>query len=205
MHVLHLPHEPAPLPTALHAGFLALLPRIELHAAIAARRLRCPVRQADFVAEVVALAWDWYVRLARRGKDASAFAGTFAAFAARAVASGRRVCGSESSKDVLSPLAQYRGQFLVVSLPDCSTPASNPLKEALADNTVTPPDEQACFRIDFPHWLSTRSKRDRDIARSLMFGEGTLAVADRHGLSPGRVSQLRRDFGRDWQRFCGES
>jgi hypothetical protein len=36
----------------------------------------------------------------------------------------------------------------------------------------------------------------------LMVGERTLAVADGYGLSPGRISQLRREFHDDWERFC---
>jgi hypothetical protein len=36
-----------------------------------------------------------------------------------------------------------------------------------------------------------------------MVGERTLDVADKHGLTAGRVSQLRRDFYQDWARFCG--
>ena len=37
-----------------------------------------------------------------------------------------------------------------------------------------------------------------------MAGERTTAAAHRHGLSMARVSQLRREFHRDWQKFCGE-
>ena len=34
--------------------------------------------------------------------------------------------------------------------------------------------------------------------------ERTLDVAGRHGLSPGRVSQLRREFLTDWRRYISE-
>jgi len=37
-----------------------------------------------------------------------------------------------------------------------------------------------------------------------MVGERTLDVADRYGLSPGRISQLRDAFHRWWLTFCGE-
>ena len=37
-----------------------------------------------------------------------------------------------------------------------------------------------------------------------MVGERTTDVADRHGLSQPRVSQLRREFMADWRRFTGE-
>jgi hypothetical protein len=55
----------APLPPqglalhALHAGFLALLPRVELYARVFFRHLRCGHRQEEAVAEAAALAWKW--------------------------------------------------------------------------------------------------------------------------------------------------
>jgi hypothetical protein len=187
----------------LQARFLSILPRIELHGRISFRHLRCADARADAVAEVVAIAWRWHLGLAQRGKDATQFPATLATFAARAVRAGRRVCGRERSRDALSPTAQRQHQFVVERLPDGSTLSSNPLTEALRDNTLTPPPEQASFRIDFPRWLKTRSERDRLLAEALMTGERTLDVSTRFGLSPARVSQLRRDFHEDWQRFCG--
>jgi hypothetical protein len=37
-----------------------------------------------------------------------------------------------------------------------------------------------------------------------MIGERTLDVADRYGLCPGRISQLRREFCQDWRIFSGD-
>jgi hypothetical protein len=51
---------------------------------------------------------------------------TLATVAARAVRSGRRVCGQERAKDELSALAQQRHGFVVEKLPDCSTSAGTP-------------------------------------------------------------------------------
>ena len=103
---------------------------------------------------------------------------------------------------MLSPLAQtasplHRGQ----RCPTTSTLSANPLCEALADNTVTPVDEQVAFRMDFPQWLSTYPDRDRRIALDLMAGERTLDVADKYALSAGRVSQMRTQFHDSWNRF----
>jgi hypothetical protein len=187
----------------LQARFLSILPRIELHGRLSFRHLRCADLRANAVAEMVALAWAWHLRLAERGKDATRFPGALAIYAARAVRAGRRLCGQERAKDVLSPTAQRRRQFVVESLPDFSTLSSNPLTEALCDNMQTPPPEQAAFRCDFPAWLQTRSERDRRLAENLMRGERTQDVSSRFGLSPARISQLRRDFHDDWQRFCG--
>src|SRR5262245_20971326 len=187
----------------LQVRFLSILPRIELHGRICFRFVRCPHRRADAVSEVIGLAWKWHLRLAERGKDATQFPSALATFAALAVKAGRRVCGRERARDALAPLAHRKHHFVVERLPDFSTLGGNPLAEALVDNTQTPPPEQVVFRCDFPAWLQTRSERDRRLAEDLMTGERTLDVSTRYGLSPARVSQLRRDFHDDWQRFCG--
>jgi hypothetical protein len=33
---------------------------------------------------------------------------------------------------------------------------------------------------------------------------GTMELANKHEMSPGRISQLRREFFKDWHRFHGE-
>src|SRR5579871_3070265 len=53
----------------LHAGFLRILPPIQVHAAISFRDIRCPSLRADRIAETIELAWKWYRRLAEKGKD----------------------------------------------------------------------------------------------------------------------------------------
>jgi hypothetical protein len=93
--------------------------------------------------------------------------------------------------------------FVVGTLPAFSTLAGNPLEEALQDNTQTPPDEQACFRLDFPAWLGRLGTRKRSIAEDMALGHRTQYLSRAYGVSPGRVSQLRREFHHDWQRFCG--
>jgi hypothetical protein len=191
----------------LQSRFLAaVLPRLARHAEVYFRHVRCPGRRADAVAEAVALAWKWFLRLTAHGKDVGDFVSTLAGYAARHVRVGRRLCGLEASKDVLSPLAQTRRGFLVQSLPahDSGT-AENPALDALIDNTQTPPDEQAAFRIDFPAWLDTLGERNRTIAVEMMVGEPTMELAPRHGLSPARISQLRRELCASWRRYTGET
>lgn len=186
---------------SLHAGFLSLLPRIETHARMAFRHLRCPHRQEDAVAETIAITWRWYVRATQRGKDVSQFVAAFAGFAARHVRSGRKLCGQKITKDVLSQQAQARRGFTVSPFPEGTSLNRSVLQEALHDNTQTPVPDQVAFRLDFPAWRRTRCQRDRRLIDALMAGERTLDVAARYGLSPGRVSQLRRELHDDWQRF----
>src|SRR5947207_2167008 len=122
---------------------------------------------------MIALSWLWFFRLAQRGKDATRFPSTLATFAARHVKNGRKLCGQEKSKDILSPLTQQRNGFAVGKLPDSSTLNGNPLDEALQDNTQSPVLDQVCFRLDFPAWLSDLGQRNRRIAEDLMVGGRT--------------------------------
>jgi len=202
----------------LQAAFLAIVPRIERHASMYFRDVKCPNKRADRIAEAVALAWKWYRRLAERGKDPSTFPAVFAALVSRAVRSGRRVCGQERAKDVLSPVAQHRHGFRVEHLPSSTRtdhealyakPRGQQIQDAfeqrLQDNTVTPVPDQAAFRIDFPSWLRTLTSRERRIVRAMIGNEQTKDLGRQFAVSPGRISQLRRQFERGWSRFSGEN
>jgi hypothetical protein len=48
----------------------------------------------------------------------------------------------------------------------------------------------------------TRSDRNRRLIEALISGDRTTEVAAKHGLSAARISQLRREFMEDWERFC---
>jgi len=184
---------------ALHrSAFVAFLPKIEGQARFAFRHSRCAHARADAVAEVVALCWIWFCRLAKRGKDATTFSTTLASFASRQVKSGRSLNGQENSKDILSATARRRRGFAIVRLGGAGGSRGAPWQEAVADNTRSPIPEQVAFRQDFPSWLTTLSQRDRTIIEDLTLGHRTLDVARKHGISPARVSQLRREFHQGW-------
>ena len=201
----------------LHAHFLSILPRIEAHAEFRFRHLRCPGRRDDAVAETIAVAWKWYLRLSERGKDVDQFVSTLADYAVRHVRSGRRLCGRERAGEVLSPHTQQAKEFRVEGLPSSmqrpheavhgvphGQRQADAFEERLRDNTVTAPDEQAAFRLDYPEWLATLSGRDRDIVGDMTLDLGTGELASRHRVSPSRISQLRRELHADWLHFQGE-
>jgi hypothetical protein len=50
-------------PKDLHAAFLAIVPKIKMRADIAFAYDRCANQKADKVAEAIALAWKWFVKL----------------------------------------------------------------------------------------------------------------------------------------------
>jgi hypothetical protein len=184
------------------ASFLAMLPGIERYGRVCFRDYKCGDRRNEAVAEMVALAWKWYVRLLERGKDPLPLAPALAVFAALAVKSGRRLVGQTPAQEALSPWAQARHGFAVRGLPRAATLAGWPCAEALRDNTRTPVPDQVSFRLDFPAWLASRTERDRRLIEDLMLGGRAKDVARKYGLSPSRVSQLRRGFLEDWQRFA---
>lgn len=199
----------------LHARFVELLPRIERHGRTVFRHLKCPATRADAIQEMLALAWKWFLRLTERGKNAAEFLAAFTRFLARAVRSGRRLIGMEKAKDVMCSQAQRRHGFKLESLSAPSVASYHDLysavhgqrqhdafEERLRDNTVTPVPEQAAFRIDWSSWLCGRTERDRRLIDDLMAGERTLDIRRKHGVSPARVSQLRREYHEDWERFC---
>jgi hypothetical protein len=183
----------------LHTQFLVILPRIEQHGRVRFRHLHRPA-QEEVIAEMVALCWLWFSRLAERGRDATRFPSALATYAARAVNSGRRLCGQDPARDALSASAQLRHRFVVTTLPD-NPLAGTPAGEALRDNTKSDVPTQVAFRLDFPAWRRSYSARDRRLLDDLMVGERTSDVAQKYGVSRARVSQLRRQFHDDWQQF----
>jgi hypothetical protein len=194
------PHDFCPVSVrALHATFLAILPRITEYGKVYFRHLKCPHAREEALAEMRAPAWLWFVRLAERGKDATQFVSALATFAARAVRSGRKVSGMDCAKDVLSPRAQQRHGFAVCTLPNFSTLNGSPIGEALQDNTRSEVPEAVAFKLDFPRWRASLCRRDR-----LMLGEHTGELARKFRLSASRVSQLRRQFHDDWQFFTAD-
>jgi hypothetical protein len=145
-----------PGPNPLQADFLVILPRIERHGHVYFRHVGCPHRKEELLAELRGLCWKWFVTLARRGKNAAEFVSALAGYAARAVHSGRRVCGHEKARDVLSAVARQRHGFRVEPFPASTrgpheqlyaTPHGQQLQdvfeERLRDNTLTPVPDQA--------------------------------------------------------------
>ncbi len=204
--------------TAARDGyFLSLLPRITTHAQIYFRHIKCPHRRADRIAETVAVAWKWYCRLFQRGKDITRFPMAFSSLAARAVRHGRRACSQERAKDVLSPRAQQLHGFLVEPLPHSTAVRRDKLygdplgqgkqdafEERFRDNTQTPVVDQVCVRLDWPRFLQTLSQRDRHLADYLSLGHNAKQAARKFRISPGRVTQLRQQWHREWHAFQGE-
>jgi hypothetical protein len=191
-------------------GFLQVLPAVETHAKIQFRRL--PVQQReDAIQEAIASAVVAYRRLAAQGRLHVAHPGTIATNAVHHVRNGRHVGGhQDGARDAMSSACHRRHGLEVVSYDRHRFPSS--LRNGtdgwrqlvLADRKVPVPD-LAAFRVDFGQWFQMRSRRDRSIISALIGGEQPSGVAERFGITRGRVSQLRRSYEQEWRTFQGEA
>jgi hypothetical protein len=179
--------------------FLTMLPQIRRQAAFAFRAQRAEARE-ELVEEVVALAYAAFVRLARRGKAALAYPTPLASFAIRRVRGGRSLGCPQNKDDVLSPYARRIRGFTVERLDECD-PQAGTWHQLLVEDRRAGPAETAAARLDLADWFRSLSPRQRRIARALALGEQTKVVAQRFGLTCGRISQLRSWFRRHWERF----
>ena len=202
---------------SLHDQFLTLLPIVERHARVIFRGLPA-VEREEAIAEAVAAAFTAYRRLRERGIDAvREFPSMIATYAVLHVKDDRHVGGNSSSTDALSPKAQRKHGFHVEPLPISTRRAYDEVsgsvngqrqmdafEERLQENRQTPIPEQAAFRIDFPQFLHSLSQRDRRLATYLSLGHTGKEAAEKFRLSPGRVTQLRQGWCREWRVLQGE-
>ena len=192
-------------------GFLQVLPAVQTHAQIQFRRLTAD-RREEAIQETIAAACAIYQLAAVQGKLNVVCPSSLANFAVRHVRTGRHVGGNQDgAKDVLSPLCWRRHGVQVVSHDRhhayaslCDGTTDGWKRIAVEDRKTNIPD-LAAFRVDFGEWLRTLTRRDRRIISALTSGERTKSVAERFGLSEGRISQLRRKFEQLWWRFQGEA
>ncbi len=182
-----------------HDRFLDMLPTIERYASAAFREFDRETKE-DLVEECVANCFCAYARLVERGKEHVAFPTKLANFAVRQIKDGRRVGKKQNVRDVYDIHARVKGGYQIKHL---GTPHEQcgGWKEQLVENDRTPVPDQAIFRIDFPSWLRTLSRRDRRIVNNLTAGERTSDVARKFGVSAGRISQMRGQLKESWEAF----
>lgn len=188
-----------------HPDFLAeVLPTVEAIARIRFRSLP-PVEREDATAEAVAGAMVTFVRLLRRGKNPTVFAGRLAQIAVLRVLSGRLSSSPDRSEDVLSRMARQQHGFGIESLNTGRSQTRSEWQALLVEDRRSTPADLAASRIDFSEWLGRMKRRRRQIAETLAAGYRTEEVAELFRLSPSRVSQLRREFENSWRAFQREA
>jgi hypothetical protein len=194
--------EKSTKPTS-HAAFLVMLPAIRRTAQITFRKIRPELRD-ELIEEVVANCFVAYARLVERGQADRAAPSPLARFAIAQVRVGRRVGNRLRIRDVLSNYAQFKNGFQVERLDSFDDEEDCWQEVVVEDKRATPADVAAC-RIDFAEWLRRLTVRLRKIALALAAGETTKGAAERFGLSPARISQLREGLKRSWEAFQGDA
>jgi len=186
-----------------HEGFMQLLPSIRRHAYLRCRRMP-PAAKEEAIQDIVCHAMVAYRRLVERGKQGVAFAAPLGRFAVALHRRGSRVGTPENVSDIYSARCQQRHNFAVERLDQIGC-NSGGWQEIVVEDRHCRPVDVAAIRIDFRVWLQSLPRRNRHIAERLATGECTHRVARLYRLSPGRVSQLRRELYNSWQLFQGES
>ena len=185
-----------------HKAFLGMLPQILTHAKCAFSFLK-PEARAEAVQEVVANACQAYARLVELGKTDVAYPIALARYGVRQTRDHRKVGGHLNIRDVLSRYCQTRKGVVVERLDKFDT-QENSWEEVLVEDRHAGPAATACARLDMDSWLKTLPVRHRRIAQYLSLGSRTSEAARKFRVSNGRISQLRKELAKSWQRFAGD-
>lgn len=190
-----------------HAAFLKLLPAVESQAAVRFGHLH-PTDREEAVAEAKAAAYLNYASTCKRARSHVVTPGTLARYAVLHVQNGKHV-GSRKDRgaDVLSPAAQRKHGFRVVSLPirdgyayDCMTAPDQPVwRDHLLHDRGTPPPDQAAFRIDWSRFLAGQTDRTRTAVAMLAAGHRQTEVAEHLGVTPAAICQRLNKAKREWE------
>ena len=177
--------------------FLSLLPGIEQKLRLAFCRLD-PEAREDAIEESVVHALLAYVRLHEQGRAQVATPASLAWYSSRQVRRGRPAGGRMNGKEPLSRYGQISNDIQV------EREAGNWI-HVLVEDKRAPVADQVAARMDVTAWFTTLTKRMMEIAKDLAFGCSTSEVAKKHGVSAGRISQLRRTLEASWNTFQQET
>jgi hypothetical protein len=183
--------------TNWQSSFVAMLPEIRQRLRRVFRHLNAEARE-DAVEEGIVHSLLSFVRLHEQGRAESASPSTLAWYAVLAVKRGRPACGRMNGKEPLSRYAQVVNGIQVEQL------HGNWLELMVEDNRASVPDVVAA-KMDVSAWFATLTQRMKQIAKELALGYSTAEVARKHGVTPGRISQMRRTLEGSWAAFQHET
>jgi hypothetical protein len=165
----------------LQEMFVRRMPSLRKMARISFRYLP-PEAKEESVTNAIALTWKSIYSLFRKGRaEEPGMVTSSMRFAIRQTRAGRTPQGCPRAKDVLS-----RRLVGPTRLPDFEP-------EQFVGRSTPVPDAVS-FRVDVPAFLASLSERQRSMALDLAQNMTTTEAAAKYGLSPGRISQFRREF-----------
>jgi hypothetical protein len=178
------------------SNFVAMLPEIEQKLRLAFCRLN-PEAREDAMGEAVVHSLLAYVRLVEQGRPEVATASSLAWYSSRHVKRGRPAGGRMNGKEPLSRYGQISNDI------DVDRQSSNWI-DAIVEDKRAPVADQVAAKLDVGAWFLTLTNRMKEIAKDLAFGCSTSEVAEKHGVSAWRISQLRRVLEDSWWAFQQE-
>jgi hypothetical protein len=177
--------------------FVTMLPEIQQRLRCAFRHLNCAARE-ESIAEGVVHCLLAFARLHEQGRTDAASASSLAWYATLAVKRGRPAGSRMNGKEPLSRYGQICNGIHV------EHPPGNWMDLLVEDKRASVPDQVAA-KLDVSAWFATLTFRMRQIAKDLAFGCSTSETAKRHGVTPGRISQLRGSLAASWAAFQQEA
>jgi len=189
--------------SACREKFLSILPAIREQARFAFQNEK-PEHRQELTAEVVANCWAAFVRLVERGLIDVVYPTPLAGYAIKQVRDGRRVGAKLNVLDISSEYCQARKQITVERL-DLYDEQKGEWREVLLEDRHAGPAETAAARIDIGEWFDSLPKHKRRVAQTLATGETTQRTARKFRVTPGRISQMRRELQNAWQEFQGDA
>lgn len=179
------------------SNFITILPELEQRLRGAFRDLD-PESHEESVREAIAHSLFAYARLYEQGRADVATPSTLAFYSSRQVKRGRPAAGRMNSKEPLSRYAQLGNGIQIERL-------RRDWIDTLVEDKRAPVADQVAAKLDVGAWFATLSRRMMLIARDLAFGFTTSEVARKHGVTAGRISQLRRSLEESWATFQQEA
>ncbi len=178
-------------------NFVAMLPEIEQKLRVAFCRLD-PEALDDAIGEGVVHSLLTYVRLHEQGRAEAATPSSLAWYSSRLVKRGRPAGGRMNGKEPLSRYGQISNEIEVER-------SHGQWIDSLVEDKRAAVADQVAAKLDVGAWFATLTKRMKEIAKDLAFGCSTSEVAEKHGVTAGRISQLRRTLEESWTAFQQEA
>ena len=172
----------------LHDYFLQNLPDMQQLAHSHFRHLD-PDKRQEAIQNTLGLAWKFLYVLFQQGRlhHPKAWNGVLW-YAIQQTKCGRKPQGKARARDAFECHQRGRVKFELVDLHDLI-------------GRKTPVIDQVIFRMDVPRFFSTLTPRQQMLAYDLASGERTKDVAQKHGVTPGAISQFRRRFKTLYEEF----
>ena len=149
-------------------------------------------KRDETVAAVIALAWKHWHRLGERGRtDEPGIWKSVLFYSVKQIRAGRRIDSAGKPRDVLTLRAYGKVKFEPGHLDDYVGKHDQVL-------------DVVAFKIDVPRFFDSLSKKRRALALDLTHGMTTTDAAQKYGVSPGRISQCRRELVLLYRQFVGD-